>query len=131
MMNRLSRSTALKIAAVISLLLGLFGIYLFLPSLSRGAIALNGQLNTPPYPVLVIALALALVRIIAAYGAWQSQRWGIVLTILANGLDSVAAVPGVLYARTPALWLTAISTVVLSMIVVVLCLWRERKRVVV
>lgn len=131
MMNRLSRSTALKIAAGLSLLLGLFGIYLFLPSLSRGAIALNGQLDTPPYPVLVIALALALVRIIAAYGAWQSQRWGILLTILANGLDSVAAVPGVLYARTPALWLTASSTVVLSMIVVVLCLWRERKRVVV
>ncbi|MFN8445361.1 MAG: hypothetical protein U0175_31520 [Caldilineaceae bacterium] len=126
-MNRLARSTALKIAAVLSFVLGLGAIYLFLPSLSRGAIALYGQPDIPPYPVVVIALALALVRIIAAYGAWQSQRWGIVFTILANGFDSVTAVPGVLYARTPALWLTAISTVILSMIVIVLCLWRERK----
>ena len=130
-MNRLSRSTAIKIAAVLSFLLGFWGIYLFLPSLSQGSAALNAGLDTPPYVVVVIALALALVRILAAHGTWQSQRWGILLTILANGLDGAAAVPGILFARTTTLWLSATFATVLPIIVVVLCLWRDRKRVVV
>ena len=128
-MNHLSRSTALKIAAVLSFLQGLYGIYLFLPYLPQGSAALNADLDTPPYIIVVIALALALVSIVAAYGAWQSQRWGIALTILVAALNALSGAPGILFAPTTALWVSATSGTVWSIIVIVLCLWRERKRV--
>lgn len=40
-MNRLSRPTALKIAAILSFLFGLYGLVDFLPYLVRGAADLN------------------------------------------------------------------------------------------
>lgn len=77
--------------------------------------------------MILLGFALSIVRIVAAYGAWQSQRWGVVLTLLANVLNTLTAVPGILFAPTPYLQISSTITTVIGIVIVVLCLWRERQ----
>ncbi len=128
-MNGLSRSTALKIAAVLSFLLGAFGVVATLPLIFAGSVAVNGMANTPPFIVIVLGLMTGIVSVVAAYGAWKGQRWGVVLTIVANLVNGLSAVPGVLFSPGPELWMLATLTVVVSIIIIVLCLWRDRRPV--
>lgn len=72
-MNSLSRSMALKIAAVISFIWSAYGIVLSLPLISVGAEANNNNPESAPYVVLVLALILGVIGIIAAYGAWKHR----------------------------------------------------------
>ena len=126
-MKSLSRSTALKIAAVLSFL---FGAYVFvgaIPYLARGADAVNAVGDAPPYFVILSAFIFALLRIIGAYGVWKEQRWGIVVTILANALDTILALPGLFLAGSMELWLSSAVGTVISVVIIVLCLWRDRK----
>ena len=126
-MNRLTRSTALKIAAVLSLLIGVSNVVLALPVISRGAEAVNQGSDAPPYVIILLAVILGMIAIVAAYGTWKGQRWGIILTILANALNGLSAAPGLLFAPSPGLTIAASITVVLSIVVIVFCLWRDRK----
>jgi uncharacterized membrane protein (UPF0136 family) len=125
-MNRLTRSTALKIAAVLSLLIGVSNVILALPIISRGADAVNQGSDTPPYVIILLAVLLGVIAIVAAYGTWKGQRWGIILTILANALNGLSAAPGLIAAPSPGLTVAAGITVLLSIAVIVLCLWRDR-----
>ncbi len=128
-MRGLSRSTALKIAAVLSFLMGAFGIVATLLLLAQGATAIGRSNTTPPYIVLLIGLMTGIVGVVAAYGTWKQQRWGIVLTILANLINGLSAAPGVLFAPQTFLWIIATLTVILSVVIIVMCLWRDRKLV--
>jgi hypothetical protein len=126
-MKNLSRATALKIAAVLSFLMNALSVMGTLPFLAQGAAVANQGTNSPPYAVLLIALLTGVVGIVAAFGAWKQQRWGIVLTILANMINGLSALPGIFFAPLPALMAAAIMTVVVTILIIVLCLWRERK----
>lgn len=77
--------------------------------------------------MIVAGFVLAIVMITAAYGAWNRQRWGIVLTLLANTLDALLAVPGIFFAPTESAQLSAAVGVLGSIIICLLCLWRDRK----
>ena len=127
MINRLSLSTALKLAAILALALSILTIRDTIPSLIQGAEAVNQAGDAPPYFVIVLGFVLAIVRIVAAYGTWQNQRWGVVLILLATALDILAAVPGILFAPTPYLWVGATLFTILGLVIIVLCLWRDRK----
>jgi hypothetical protein len=120
-MQRLSRTTALKLAAVISILSNLQGYSLFIPLLARG----STTLEPPPYFVVVLGNLLLTVATVAAYGVWYNQRWGIVLTLLAVSINTIMAVPGILFAPTQTLWLSAIISTVFGIVIIVLCLWRD------
>ncbi len=126
-MKHLSRATALKFAAVISFLLGLSGLIVSLPNLARGAALIKTAGDSPPYFVIFIAIVFAIVKMVAAYGTWQQQRWGIVLTLLATALDIASAVPGLLFAPTIILWRWVIIGIMLNLAVIVFCLWRDHK----
>ncbi len=126
-MKRLSRPTALKIAAVLSFLLGLYGIVSALPYLDRGAADLSQAGDAPPYLVILLGFALSIVRIVAAFGNWQNQRWGIVLTLLANALVALTSMPGILYAPTTYLRVSATITTLLAIVIIALCFWREQR----
>lgn len=123
----LSRSTALKIAAVLSFLSGAYSIIFTLPLIPQGAAAIDAGSDSPPFVVLVLALILGIVAMVAAYGTWKQQRWGIVLTIIANVLNGLSALPGIFFAPNPTLWVSAVAGVLLSIAIVVLCLWRGSK----
>ncbi|MEJ2354097.1 MAG: hypothetical protein P8Y03_30340 [Anaerolineales bacterium] len=126
-MNRLSRPTALKIAAVLSFLLSASGVIFSLPLIAQGATAVEQGGETPPYFILLVALIVGVVGVVAAFGAWKGQRWGIILTIFANVVNGLSAAPGMLFAPTPGLLIAASVTVVLGIAIIVLCLWPDRK----
>ena len=124
-MNRLSRSTALKIAAVLSFLLNAaMVIQVFL----LGA-AFANQADGPGFAGVMFALVLGVVGVVAAYGTWKQMRWGIVLTIIVNLINGLTAAPGLLEAPTTFLFVNALIDVVLGVIIIVLCLWRDHKLV--
>ncbi len=124
-MKGLSRATALKIAAVLSVLLGIVSIVNTLPLIARGATGVAQSTDSPPYAILMVGLLTGVIGIVAAYGAWNQQRWGVILTILVNLVNGLGAVPGILFAPQPGLMITAVATVVVSILIVVLCLWRQ------
>ena len=127
-MKRLSRANALKIAAVLSLLLGLVGFFGALPLLARGSTVVNLADDAPPYFVLLMGFVFAILRITGAYGVWIRQRWGILIVILANVIDSIFALPGIVFAPTLGLWLSATIGTLVSIVIIVLCLWRDQKQ---
>jgi hypothetical protein len=128
-MNSLSRSTALKIAATLSFLFGLWGLIQAFQIVMHGPEAITQANDSPPFMIGVITLVIVTVQLVAAYGTWKQQRWGIILTILMNALNIVAAAPGILFAPTNQLFIEATAGILVSIIVIVLCLWRDRKMV--
>jgi hypothetical protein len=126
-MTGLSRSTALKIAAALMFLNGLFSVIFSTPLLTRGEAMVEQSLDAPPYSVVIAGFVLAIVMLIAAYGTWMKQRWGIVLALVTNAVGALLAAPGILFAPTSFLWIAATASVLLSVITIVLCLWRDRK----
>ncbi len=128
-MKNLSRTVALKIAAILSVLMGMVSIANTLPLIARGATGVAQSTDSPPYAILMVGLLTGVIGIVAAYGTWNQQRWGVILTILVNLVNGLGAVPGILFAPQPMLMITAVATVVVSILIVVLCLWRERKPV--
>ncbi len=126
-MKGLSRPLALKIAAALSVFMGIVSIANTLPLIARGAATVAQSTDSPPYFILMIGLLTGVVGIIGAYGAWNQQRWGIILTILANLINGLSAAPGILFAPQSGLMIVAVATVLISVLIIVLCLWRERK----
>lgn len=129
-MKNLSRPMALKIAAVLSFLMNGYSVVGSIPLLAQGAAAADQSPNSPPYIVLLIAMLMGVLALVGAYGAWKQQRWGIVLTIIANLVNGLSAAPGILFAPQPGLMVVATATVIITILIIVLCLWRERKTVV-
>ena len=128
-MNRLSRSTALKTAAVLSFLASAYSIIFSLPMIAQGAAAVDQGGDAPPYFILVLAVILGVVGIVAAYGCWKGMRWGVVLTIIINLLGGLSAAPGILFAPSTELFISASAGVAISIVIIVLCLWPDRKMV--
>lgn len=124
-MKKLSRATALKIAAVLSILISLTSIVFSLPMIASGAAAVEQSGEAPPFVVVMLSLLTGVVGLVAAYGTWNQQRWGIVLTILVNLLNGLSAAPGILFAPTTELFIAATLTVILTIAIIVLCLWRD------
>jgi hypothetical protein len=126
-MNSISRSTALKIAAVLAFLIGAFNVVVSLPAVTQGAAVINASPDSPPYIVMLIGLLAGVAGMIAAYGTWKQQRWGIVLTIILTAINGLSAAPGILFAPETFLFIAAIFTVIISILIIVLCLWRDPK----
>ncbi len=126
-MNSISRSTALKIAAVLSFLLSAITIPGSLSFVAQGAPAINQSPEGPPYFVEVILFATSIIGVVAAYGTWKQMRWGIAITIVINCLDVLVALPGVLFAPRPWGFIASLVTVLINILIVVFCLWRDRK----
>lgn len=130
-MNRLSRSTALKIAAVITLVLALLDLVIYeIPPLMLGQVAVdqiaNGDGSGPPFFMVLLQSAFDILAIVASYGAWRAQRWGVILVIVISAFSSLTGILGVLFAGDATTRIFAAVGVVLSLAAIVLCLWRER-----
>jgi uncharacterized membrane protein (DUF2068 family) len=115
----------LKIAAILSLLLGVAGLVAAIPLLMQGRTNVEQTLDGPPYALVVAIFGFAIVRIVGAYGTWKRQRWGIVLTLLANTIDSVLAAPGFFFAPTTQWQMIAFVSVLIGVVIIVFCLWRD------
>lgn len=132
-MNRLSRSTALKIAAVMALVLNLIEIVAYdLPDLFRGAAAVNQISDTtggPPYSAVLLIFVISIVGVVATYGVWRGQKWGIVLLIIVSVLHELDSLAGFLFAPLLTTRIMGGIGLVVHLVVIVFCLWRDRKPV--
>lgn len=126
-MDHLSRATALKTAAVLSFLLGIYNLFRMFPFLTRGAVDVNQAVDAPPYFIVLLALGLAIVMMVAAFSVWQNQRWGVVITLLASAVTLITAVPGILAGPTLASQLSTMLVTIVSLVLIVFCLWRDRR----
>jgi hypothetical protein len=126
-MYRLSRSTALKIAAVISFLANTYNLIGSLPMIVQGSNMFNQATPGPPYFILMLGFILSIIAVVAAYGTWKQMRWGIILTIVTSVIGGLSAAPGLVFRPTPGLFIGALVAVTLSIVIVVLCLWPDRK----
>ena len=130
-MNKLTRSTGLKIAAVIVLVLALVGMIVYdLPDLMRGMDAVNQAAMAdqgPPYFMVVLGFAFDILAMVAAYGAWKAQRWGIILAIIIGVFGLFNSALGAIFAPWPATRILGVVAVILYLGAIYLCLRREPK----
>jgi hypothetical protein len=121
-MPTMTRTTALRIAAVLSVLVALIGIGLFdLPNLRLGA-----QASREPFALVLGSFTSDVLALVAAYGAWRAQKWGAVLLIAVNAFWILQAVGSLLFDSTAAELTFAALMLVHHVTVISLCLWRER-----
>lgn len=118
----MTRSTALRLAAVLSVLVAIIGIALFdLPNLVLGA-----RDSQDPFALVIGSFTSDVVALVAAYGAWRGQKWGAVLLIVVNAFWIVQAVGSLLFDSSTSELVFASVMLVHHVAVITLCLWRER-----
>lgn len=131
-MSYLTRSTALKIAAVIVLALALGDLFIYeVPALMLGQAAINQVANNdgsgPPFFMVLLSSAMDVLAIVTAYGLWRGLRWAVILAIVISAFGTLSGLGSAVFAGDSGTRMFAAVGVVLSIITIVLCLWRERK----
>lgn len=100
----MSRPRSYVTAAVFLLLYSVFEATVTIPGLARGASpaaqTINGQ-QGPPYFLIVISFVLAVLCVIAAYGVWRMQKWGVVMGVVMAALIVLDGLPAVIFAPLP------------------------------
>lgn len=119
------RSTEYTVAAILNLLLSLAGIGFSLPVLFQGSADAAAGGDQPPYGVIVLSFALGIVGVVASYGVWKMQRWGVVLAIVVNALNFLSGLPGVFFGPTAFLKVGSVVGCVLDVVIIVLLLRRR------
>lgn len=74
-------------------------------------------------------VALGLVSLVAGFGLWNLQRWGIILTLIIAALNIVSAAPGMISAPSLGLQVVTAAYVVLSLLIIVLVMLRSERKV--
>ena len=120
----MNRPKTYTIAAILQGLFSLYAMVTTIPLLARGDTA-----PTPPFFIIVIGFALAVLGIISAYGVWRNDKWGVVLTIIVRAIDGLGALPGLLFAPTLALQISAWVSVLFAIVIIALLLWPKPKAV--
>jgi hypothetical protein len=130
-MNKLTRSTALKVAAVIVLVLALADMIVYeIPDLMRGMATVDQVAMAeggPPFFMVLLSFAMDVLAIVAAYGAWRAQRWGVILVIVISAFNSISGTFAAIFAPEGPTRIISSVAVVLSLSAIFLCLRREHK----
>ena len=121
----MNRSPLYKTAVILFALLSLFGIVAAVPSLLGGPETESVTQGIPQVLVLGGAL-IGVVGLVAAYGAWKGQKWGVWLAILLSATNGLSALPGLLFAPNNTARLMAIITVAVSLFIIVVLLRRPK-----
>jgi uncharacterized membrane protein (DUF2068 family) len=123
----MKRSIPTTIAAVLNALWSLVNLIEAVPVLGMGADAVNTSQDMPPYSVVVLAVILGVISLVGSWGVWQNQKWAKIVVIIVDALGGSSALPGILFAPTPGLRISAITGVVIPLIIIVLLLWPRSK----
>jgi hypothetical protein len=123
----MTRTRNFTIAAALQVLLSIYTIVAAIPLLATGQVAVDQSQDSPPFFIIVLAFSVALLGLVSAYGVWKVQKWGVILTIVLRTIDALSAAPGVIFAPTQELFLSAIIGISLSILVIALLLWPQPK----
>jgi uncharacterized membrane protein (DUF2068 family) len=96
----MSRSRNYTIAAVLAGLLSLANTITALVLLPQGSDKINHSSNQPPYAVILIEVVVGLIGIVAAYGVFRTQRWGVILTLVLMVINVLISLPGIAFGPT-------------------------------
>src|ERR1700689_4278312 len=95
-----SHSRNYVIAAVLAGVLSLANAVTALILLPQGADKINHSSNQPPYAVILIEVVVGLIGVVAAYGVFRTQRWGVILTLVLMVLNVLISLPGIAFGPT-------------------------------
>jgi hypothetical protein len=123
----MSRSRNYVIAAVLAGLLSLANAITALVLLPQGAAKINHSSNQPPYAVVLIEVVVGLIGVVAAYGVFRSQRWGVVLTLVLMVINVLISLPGVPFGPTALDKITSALAVVVAGAAIYFLLRRDTK----
>jgi hypothetical protein len=96
----MSRSRNYTIAAVLAGLLSLANTIVALVLLPQGSDKINHSSDQPPYAVILIEVVVGLIGIVAAYGVFRTQRWGVILTLVLMVINVLISLPGIPFGPT-------------------------------
>jgi hypothetical protein len=96
----MSRSPNYTIAAVLAGLLSLANTITALVLLPQGSDKINHSSNQPPYAVILVTVVVGLIGIVAAYGVFRTQRWGVILTLVLMVINVLISLPGIPFGPT-------------------------------
>lgn len=123
----MNRPKTYTIAALIQLVVSLFSVVASLPQLVQGANTVEQAPDSAPYFIFVLGFGIGLLGLVSAYGVWRNQKWGVILTILLRLVDGLSALPGILFAPTITLKISASVGVLIAIVVIGLLLWPKPK----
>ena len=93
---------------------------------SQGAAKINHSSNQPPYAIVVAGVVVGLIGVVAAYGVFRTQRWGVVLTLVLMVVNVLFSLPGIPFGPTVFDKVSAVVTVIVAGAVIYLLLRRDR-----
>jgi uncharacterized membrane protein (DUF2068 family) len=123
----MSRSRNYTIAAVLAGLLSLANTVIALALLPQGSDKINHSSNQPPYAVILIEVVIGLVGIVAAYGVFRTQRWGVILTLVLMVVNVLISVPGIPFGPTTFDKVSSALALLVSAAVIYLLLRRDTR----
>ena len=81
-----------------------------------------------PAAVIIITIVLSLAGIPAAFGLWQTRRWGYILTLVVMVLNALSSLPGIPIGPTAAIKIFSALFTIGSVAVLVLVNRPEARR---
>ena len=120
-MNQLSRSTGLKIAAIILWVMALLGIIVVGLPYIRGGISFDD----PVYGLNLFSSSVDVVTVLVAYGVWRAERWGIILAIVISVFNAILNTGGALLDPNIGVRIMAGTFVFAAISVIYFCLRRD------
>jgi hypothetical protein len=113
----MNRPRSYTIAAALLALYCLLSLLFELPNLARGSAPVEGA---PPFVLTIINFTGAILGLVATYGVWRMQKWGVLLAIIVAALGVLTALPAILVASLPLRLLGALGVVWSAAIIVLL-----------
>jgi uncharacterized membrane protein (DUF2068 family) len=115
------------VAAVLAGLLSLVNTIVALVVMSQGADHINHSGNQPPYAVIVIEVVVGLIGVVAAYGVYRTQRWGVILTLVLMIVNLLISLPGIPFGPTTLDKVGSAAALVVSVAVIWFLLRRDTR----
>lgn len=123
----MSRSRNYTIAAALAGLLSLVNTIVALVLLPQGSDKIDHSSNQPPYAVLLVEVVIGLIGMVAAYGVFRTQRWGVIVTLVLMVVNVLISVPGIPFGPTALDKVSSAAALLVSAAVIFLLLRRDTR----
>lgn len=123
----MSRSRNFVIAAVLAAGLSLANVITALVLLPQGSDKVNSSSNQPPYVVVMIEVLIGAIGLVAAYGVFRRQRWGVLITLAIMILNVVLSLAGIPLGATVLDKVSSVIGLVVAATVIWLLLRRDAR----